>query len=82
MFRKRTTTDLLHDPAAARPFLTEFGITYPSGSDPSRTAGVEYGVTGIPETFVIDAAGRLTQRWIGPVTRTDLDALVKESPAR
>jgi len=74
--------NLWDDPAAARPFLTEFGITYPNGSDPSRTAGVAYGVTGIPETFVINAAGQLTQRWIGPVTRTDLDALVKASPAR
>jgi len=28
---------------------------------------VEYGVTGLPETFVIDAKGVLVRRWIGPL---------------
>ncbi|MDQ6746763.1 MAG: TlpA family protein disulfide reductase, partial [Candidatus Dormibacteraeota bacterium] len=68
--------NLWDDPPAAQAFLAEFGITYPNGQDPSGTLGVDYGVTGIPETFVIDGQGILRRRWIGPVTRAALDALL------
>lgn len=61
---------------AARRFLAEFGVEYPNGRDEGGTAAVEYGVTGIPETFVVDAEGQVTGRWIGPVTRVALDELV------
>ncbi|MCC0006839.1 MAG: DsbE family thiol:disulfide interchange protein [Hyphomicrobiaceae bacterium] len=38
------------------------------GDDPSGRAGIEMGVTGVPETFVIDTAGRIRYRHAGPVT--------------
>jgi len=68
--------DLWDDPVAAKAFLTEFGIAYPNGLDTTGTAGVAYAVTGIPETFVVDAQGRLTEHWVGPLTRTTLDSLL------
>ncbi|MBM4436016.1 MAG: redoxin domain-containing protein [Actinobacteria bacterium] len=51
----------------ARAFLAETGVTYPNAPDTSRGIPVEYGVTGLPETFVIDAKGVLVRRWIGPL---------------
>lgn len=64
------------DQAAARSFVDEFQVEYPNGSDEAGSAAVDYGVTGIPETFVIDGQGRLTARWVGPITREALDSMV------
>lgn len=64
------------DPAAARRFIAEFGITYANGRDEKNTATVDYGVTGIPETFVVNEEGMITQHWVGPVTRAALDSMV------
>lgn len=74
--------NLWDDPAAARAFMTEFGLDYPNGRDTAGTVGAEYGITGIPETFVVAADGRLTGRWIGPLTRAALDRLVGLAPAQ
>jgi cytochrome c biogenesis protein CcmG/thiol:disulfide interchange protein DsbE len=49
----------------AREFLREFGITYPNARDASGQAAIEYGVWGIPETFVIDRDGRITYKHVG-----------------
>ena len=38
------------------------------GDDPTGRAGIELGVTGVPETFVIDKDGRIRYRHAGPVT--------------
>ncbi|MBF6611675.1 MAG: TlpA family protein disulfide reductase [Chloroflexi bacterium] len=68
------------DKTAAEAFLNEFGIAYPNGQD-TGAAAVDYGVTGIPETFVVDAQGMITMHWIGPITRDQLDVLVAEPKA-
>jgi cytochrome c biogenesis protein CcmG/thiol:disulfide interchange protein DsbE len=59
----------------ARTFLEEFGLTYPNGSDPDGVA-VDFGVRGIPETYVVDAQGVLRRRWIGPVSAESIPLLV------
>ena len=38
----------------ARAFLEEFGVTYPCAVDPGNRTARGYGVTGVPETFVVD----------------------------
>ena len=43
---------------------------------PTRLIPVEFGVTGLPETFVIDRQGVLVRRWVGPLTDDDLDNLL------
>ena len=40
----------------ARDFSEEFGLTYPSVRDARRGVADDYGATGIPETFFVDAA--------------------------
>lgn len=38
------------------------------GDDPTGRTGIDMGVTGVPETFVIDKGGRIRYRHAGPVT--------------
>jgi cytochrome c biogenesis protein CcmG/thiol:disulfide interchange protein DsbE len=52
---------------AARGFLAEFGITYPNGMDPGSKIAIDYGVWGLPETFIIDREGRITYKHVGAV---------------
>lgn len=64
------------DAAAAQGFIDEFAIDYANGRDDSGTAAVDYGVTGIPETFVVDEKGQITAHWIGPLNRAALDSMI------
>jgi cytochrome c biogenesis protein CcmG/thiol:disulfide interchange protein DsbE len=60
----------------ARAFLEEFRPTYPNGPDPGRTA-LDFGVRGLPETFVVAADGQLVRKWIGPLTEAQVGALLE-----
>lgn len=62
----------------ARGFLRELGITYPNGPDPGGKIVVDYGLTGIPETFFVRPDGTMARRWIGPLTDEQLSALIDE----
>ena len=59
-----------HDPA--RRFLDEFGVTYPNGLDERGRISIDYGVVGIPVTFVVDSEGTVARRWVGEI---DIDRL-------
>jgi len=52
----------------AKRFLTQFGHTFPNAPDPGSRVSVDYGVYGVPETYVIDKAGRIRMKQIGPIT--------------
>ncbi|MCL4544878.1 MAG: TlpA family protein disulfide reductase [Chloroflexi bacterium] len=70
--------DLWDTEADARKFMDEFGVTYPNGPDPRGNAAIDYGVTGIPETFFIRRDGTIALHWIGPLTATQIDHFVEE----
>ena len=59
--------------------LAEYGVTYPVGLDTGERIAGQYGITGVPETYVIAADGTLAYRHIGPLTAetlaAELDAL-------
>ncbi len=56
------------DPAAARRWIAEKGNPYVANIlDPSGHLGLDLGVTGAPETYLIDAAGVVHLRHQGPV---------------
>lgn len=57
---------------AMQAFMEEFRLTYPNGVDPQGRIGRAYGVTAVPETFVIDAAGRVARFYVGQVSAADL----------
>lgn len=47
-------------------FVDQMGITFPVLVDPEGVVPGRYGVTGYPETFIIDREGRVIQHTIGP----------------
>lgn len=64
-------------PENARAFLEELGNPYMAvGSDRDRRVSIDWGVYGVPETFVVDADGVITFKHVGPLTpdtmRTEL----------
>lgn len=62
----------------ARKFLKDFDITYPTGPDPRGEISINYGLTGIPETYFIDARGQVLRKWIGPFTADSLRPFLEE----
>ncbi len=61
-------------PDAALAWLGRFGDPYDRvGSDLSGRVGIDWGVYGVPETFVVNAEGRIVCKHIGPVMDRDLD---------
>lgn len=54
-------------------FLRQYGITYPSGPDAAGTAATDYGVTGVPETILIDRNGNVARHFYGAVDAASLD---------
>lgn len=68
---------VVHDnaPEDARAFLARYGDAgYPHVVDDTGSLGIDYGVTGPPETFFVDASGIVRARQWGPLT----DALMDE----
>lgn len=56
-------------PENARAFLAELGNPYDAvGADRDRRVSIDWGVYGVPETFVVDAEGIITFKHVGPLT--------------
>jgi len=53
-------------------FLQHYGITYPNGSDSQSATSIDYGVTGVPETFFLDRRGVVVQKVTGELTKQSL----------
>jgi cytochrome c biogenesis protein CcmG, thiol:disulfide interchange protein DsbE len=75
--------DYKDDPAAGMRWLTENGDPYDvSVVDRDGRAGIDWGVYGVPETFVVDKAGTIRYKQIGPLTvealKTKILPLVRE----
>jgi cytochrome c biogenesis protein CcmG/thiol:disulfide interchange protein DsbE len=64
---------------AARGFLEEFEITYPNGIDPGSKIAIDYGVWGLPETFIIDREGRITYKHVGALGAETVSAKLDEA---
>lgn len=57
------------DAEDARRWLSRFGDPYVfSVVDPNGKIGIDYGVYGVPETFLIDKQGIIRYKQIGPIT--------------
>jgi DsbE subfamily thiol:disulfide oxidoreductase len=51
---------------AVRKFVSQLGLTFPILSDEHNFAGTKYGLTGLPETFIVDKQGIIREKIIGP----------------
>lgn len=65
-------------PANALGFLRELGDPYTAiGADSGGRMGLDWGLYGVPETFVIDGNGRVVLRFAGPVTEAVLEERIR-----
>ncbi len=60
-------------PEDSRKFAEEFGLNYPNLIDPTGKTGVEYGVTGVPETYFINRRGLIVSKKFGPLNASELE---------
>ncbi len=71
------------DPAKAMGYMKASGFSYPVLID-DKNISSRYGLTGVPETFIIDKKGTIRQKIVGPITwdtpevRTALAGLIDE----
>lgn len=64
-------------PANAVRFLDELGNPYAAiGVDTTGRAAIDWGVYGVPETFIVDANGIIRYKHIGPIDAAGLEATV------
>ena len=70
-------------PDKARGFLRRYGNPYGIvGVDGNGRAGIEWGVYGVPETFIVGRAGTLVYKMVGPVTSANIDTVLKVEIAK
>ncbi|MDJ0628930.1 MAG: DsbE family thiol:disulfide interchange protein [Rhodobacter sp.] len=70
------------DPAKALAFLAELGNPYTAmGADPSGRTALDWGVYGVPETYVIAGDGTVILRFAGPVTSRVLEEKIRPAMA-
>lgn len=67
----------------ARRFLGRYGNPFEAvGVDASGRASIEWGVYGVPETFVIGRDGRIAFKLVGPITPLNLERVLKPAIAK
>ena len=65
------------EPADAQRWLQQFGNPYATSvMDRDGRVGIDWGVYGVPETFVIGADGLIKYKHIGPVTQESLESKI------
>jgi cytochrome c biogenesis protein CcmG/thiol:disulfide interchange protein DsbE len=61
----------------ARRFLGRYGNPFAAvGADGSGRAAIDWGVYGVPETFVIGRDGRIAYKLVGPITPENVDTVL------
>ena len=67
----------------AEDFLVELGDPYRAvGADPRARMGLDWGVVGLPETFVVDGSGEIVLRYAGPITEEIVASRIRPAMER
>jgi cytochrome c biogenesis protein CcmG/thiol:disulfide interchange protein DsbE len=65
-------------PDNARRFLGRYGNPYGFvGVDGNGRAAIEWGVYGVPETFIVGRDGKIVYKLVGPITPDNIDSVMK-----
>jgi cytochrome c biogenesis protein CcmG, thiol:disulfide interchange protein DsbE len=65
-------------PDNARRFIGRYGNPFAAvGADGSGRVSIDWGVYGVPETFVIDKQGRIAYKLVGPITADNIESTLK-----
>lgn len=68
------------EPAKTRAFLARWGNPYQTVFvDQNGRTGIDFGVTGVPETYLVDARGKIVGKQAQPLTAADAQALLSRS---
>lgn len=68
------------DPAKTRAFLARYGDPYQVVFvDSDGRTGIDFGVTGVPETYLVGADGRIVDKHAEPLTEADAQALLSRA---
>jgi len=68
------------DPVQSREFLQRYGDPYKVVFvDRAGTTGIDFGVTGVPETYLVGGDGRILDKTAGPLTAADAQALARRA---
>ena len=70
--------DIQDSEADARASISEYGVTYPNGMDQGGRISIDYGVIGIPVTFLVDKEGVVARRWVGSVRQSQITPWLEE----
>jgi thiol-disulfide isomerase/thioredoxin len=54
------------NPELVKNFIAKLNITLPILDDQQNIIGQSYGLTGLPETFIVDKQGMIREKYIGP----------------
>lgn len=64
-------------PENAAKFLAELGNPYDAiGADTDGRVSIDWGVYGVPETFIVDATGTITYKHVGPIDAESLPEVI------
>lgn len=64
------------EPDAARAYMREMGGDWPQLLDPDGRTAIDYGVYGVPETFLVDAGGIIRDKVVGRIDEGTLRAWI------
>jgi cytochrome c biogenesis protein CcmG/thiol:disulfide interchange protein DsbE len=59
-------------PDDSKRWLEELGKTYPSLVDAGSRVAIDYGISGVPETFILDKQGVVAFKKFGPITTPEI----------
>ncbi len=66
------------EPADVAKWLDQLGDPFTrTGADRNGRVSIDWGVYGVPETFVVDGEGRIRCKHVGPLTEWDLDHKIR-----
>jgi len=63
--------------AAVLNFQKQYRLSYPLGLDFENKISLDYGVTGVPETFLLDRQGKIFKKITGALTEEDVEKYLK-----
>jgi len=66
----------------AKAWIAELGDPYTLIGADDGQVGIEWGVYGVPETFLVDATGHIRYKHVGPLTQADVDKTLLPLVAR
>ena len=64
--------------SAVTDFIERNGIEYTNGIDQNGRIAVDWGVSGIPEKFFVNAEGDVVKKIVGPNTKASLDSILTD----